>query len=101
MLCAPVPNESGVYVTEQVAVPDPFGTRLHVPRDPNVPVPPDATEKLTEPPGLLLVPVAVSVTVAVQVVACPTARVEGLQATLVEVERKAVNVTATLFVPVP
>jgi hypothetical protein len=43
--------------------------------------------KLTAPDGVLTVPPAVSVTVAVHVVDCPNITVAGEQLTLVEVER--------------
>jgi hypothetical protein len=43
--------------------------------------------KLTAPDGVLTVPPAVSVTVAVHVEACPNITVAGEQLTLVEVER--------------
>ena len=42
--------------------------------------------KLTVPDGVLTVPPAVSVTVAVHVVDCPSVTVAGEQLTLVEVE---------------
>ena len=51
----------------------------------------------TVPLGVIAVPVAVSVTVAVHVVACPTATVFGLQVTLVVVVRR---LTVTLALPV-
>ena len=49
--------------------------------------------KLTVPVGVLLVPVSVSLTVAVQVVAWPTTTDAGLQPTLVLVDRFAVTIT--------
>src|SRR3989442_6680710 len=52
--------------------------------------------KLTVPVGVLGVPVSVSLTVAVQVVDCPTTTDAGLQLTLVPVERL---LTVTVVVP--
>jgi hypothetical protein len=61
---------------------------VHVPPDPNVPVPPERRLKEIVPPGLVFVPVAVvSVTVAVQVVAWSTARDASAQETTVDVDR--------------
>jgi hypothetical protein len=75
--------------------------RVHEPADPNVPEPPEKRLNEIDPPGLLFVPDAVSVTVAVQVVTWSTAREEGVQETLVAVDRSVLKVTATLFVPLP
>jgi hypothetical protein len=50
------------------------------------------TEKVIVPPGVLVVPLSVSVTVAVQVVPLLASTVDGEQLTLVEVVR-AVTVT--------
>ena len=64
--------------------------RVHVP--PGV--------KVTVPVGVLVVPVAVSVTVAVHEVACPTNTVVGVHATVVVVVRKlTVTVVLPLLVP--
>jgi hypothetical protein len=52
--------------------------------------------KLTVPLGVLLVPTSASLTVAVQVVACPTTTDAGLQLTLVLVERL---LTVTMVLP--
>ena len=64
----------GVVLTEQVVNP-PVPDSVHVP--PGV--------KVTVPVGVLIVPTAVSVTVAVQVVGWPITTVDGLQATEVVV----------------
>jgi sorbitol-specific phosphotransferase system component IIBC len=80
-----VPVAVGVMVTEQVAeavVP----ARVHVPPGVNV----------TVPVGVDVVPVAVSVTVAVHDVACPTNTVDGVHATVVVVVRR---LTVTLVLP--
>jgi len=56
--------------------------------------------KVTVPVGVLVVPAAVSVTVAVHEVACPTNTVVGVQATVVVVVRKlTVTVVLPLLVP--
>jgi hypothetical protein len=60
----------------------------------NVPAP--LLLKPTVPVGVLLVPTSVSLTVAVQVVDCPTTTDAGLQLTLVPVERL---LTVTMVVP--
>ena len=54
------------------------------------------TAKLTVPSGGVAVPLAVSVTVAVQVVGCPTTTDDGEQLTVVPVERFAVTVTVVV-----
>ena len=79
-----VPVAVGVTLTEHVAeapVPD------------NVQVPPGVN--VTVPEGVIAVPVPVSVTVAAQLVACPTMTVEGVHATVVVVGR-VVTVTVAL-----
>ena len=81
-----MPETVGVVLTEHVAdapVPD----RVHVP--------PGA--KVTVPVGVEVVPAAVSVTVAVQDVACPMNTVVGVHATVVVVVRR---LTVTVAVPV-
>jgi len=79
-------------VTEHVAV-APVPARVHGDVV-NVPVPRDVNA--TVPVGVLTVPDEVSVTVAVHVPACPTARVVG-QASVVVVARL---LTVTLALPV-
>ena len=61
----------------------------------NVQVPPGA--KVTVPVGVLVVPVAVSVTVAVHDVACPTITEDGVHATVVVV---VLRLTVTVVLPV-
>ena len=84
-----LPDTVGVVLTEHVddaPVPD------------NVQVPPGV--KVTVPVGVLVVPAAVSVTVAVHEVACPTNTVVGVHATVVVVVRKlTVTVVLPLLVP--
>ena len=60
-----------------VAVPGVDSASEHVPV--KEPEPEGVTEKFTVPVGVASVPVEVSLTVAVQVVAWPTERVEGEQ----------------------
>jgi len=72
----------------------PLPESVQLPPPPKVPTPLEV--KLTVPLGVLVVPVSVSFTVAVQVVVPPTGTVAGVQLTLVEVER---FVTATVVVP--
>jgi len=60
-----------------------------------VPLPPDFV-KLTVPVGVLGVPVSVSLTVAVQVVDCPTTTDPGLQLTLVLVVRFGGSATSVM-----
>src|SRR2546428_13364649 len=78
-MCVPVPTTVGVYVTEQLELlPEPLsvqGLPLKVPAP--------LEEKSTVPIGVLVLPVAVSVTVAVQVVALFTGTLVGPQLTLV------------------
>src|SRR2546426_954586 len=92
MVCVPLPTALGVYVTEQEdELPEPAsvqGLPLKVPAV--------SEAKLTVPVGVDAVPVAVSVTVAVQVVLAPTGTLVGVQLTLVDVERW---VTTTVVVP--
>src|SRR2546428_8282632 len=82
-MCVPVPTTVGVYVTEQLELlPEPLsvqGLPLKVPAP--------LEEKSTVPIGVLVLPVAVSVTVAVQVVALFTGTLVGVQLTLVMVVR--------------
>ena len=63
---------------------------------PPLKVPALSEVKLTVPVGVDAVPVAVSVTVAVQVVLAPAGTVAGVQLTAVEVERLF---TVTVVVP--
>ena len=65
---------------------------------PKVPV--LSLEKVTEPAGVVLVPVSVSVTVAVQMVAAPTGTEAGVQLTAVVVER-VVTVSPKVPGPLP
>jgi len=69
-----VPETVGVVLTEDVAI-APVPDSVHVPPGVNV----------TVPLGVEAVPAAVSVTVAVHVVAWPITTVDGLQATVVVV----------------
>src|SRR3989442_12007565 len=92
MVCVPLPTALGVYVTEQEdELPEPASVQ-GLP----VKVPALSEAKLTVPVGVDFVPVSVSVTVAVQVVGCPTATVAGVPLTVVEVERLF---TVTVAVP--
>ncbi len=69
-----MPETVGVVLTEHVAI-APVPDSVHVPPGVNV----------TVPLGVEAVPAAVSVTVAVHVVAWPITTVDGLQATVVVV----------------
>jgi len=75
-----------VILTEQVAD-APVPARVQVPPGVNV----------TVPVGVLVVPAAVSVTVAVQDVACPTITEDGVHATVVVV---VLRLTVTVVLPV-
>jgi len=78
----------GVYVTEQLALAAPVtGSMLPVPRLQFVELrlPPPLDVKLTVPVGTVAAPSVLSVTVAVHVVAPPTATVAGVQLTVVVV----------------
>jgi len=59
-------------------------------------VPASLLVQLTVPVGVVFVPTSVSVTVAVQVVGCPTTTDDGEQITVVPVERFAVTVTVVV-----
>jgi len=84
-----VPDAVGVILTEQVAD-APVPASVHVPPGVNV----------TVPVGVLVVPAAVSVTVAVHDVAWPMKTVDGVHATVVVVVRKlTVTVVLPLLVP--
>lgn len=72
-------------LTEQVAD-APVPANVHVPLGVNV----------TVPDGVLVVPAATSVTVAVQLVACPITTADGLHATVVVV---VLRLTVTFVVP--
>src|SRR5438093_11539004 len=88
MVCVPAPSVVCVWVTERLAVlPVPVSVQLEL-----LKVPAPLLPKLTVPVGVLLVPVSVSLTVAVQVVAWPTTTDAGLQPTLVLVDRFAVTI---------
>jgi hypothetical protein len=78
-------------VTEQELAPEPG--RVQVPPEENVP---EASVKVTVPPGRTPVPVSLSDTVAVQVVAEFTGTVDGEQLTLVALVRL---VAVTVSVP--
>jgi hypothetical protein len=83
-----------VYVTEHVAdAPVPANVHGLVVK---VPVPLEV--KLTVPAGVLAVPAAVSVTVAVHVPACPTLNVVGQAIVVVVVLRLTVTVVDPLLV---
>ena len=75
-----------MILTEQVAD-APVPARVQVPPGVNV----------TVPVGVLVVPAAVSVTVAVQDVACPTITEDGVHATVVVV---VLRLTVTVVLPV-
>ena len=75
----------GVILTEHVA---------DAPVPASVQVPPGVN--VTVPVGVEVVPAAVSVTVAVQLVACPTITEEGVHATVVVVVRR---LTVTVVLP--
>ena len=81
-----VPETVGVVLTEHVAI-APVPDSVHVPPGVNV----------TVPLGVEAVPAAVSVTVAVHVVAWPITTVDGLQATVVVV---VLRFTVTVADPV-
>lgn len=93
IVCVPVPAAVGVYVTEQDAL-APLPDKVQAPPPLNVPALSEV--KVTVPLGVVFVPAAVSVTVAVHVVELPTSTVPGEQETLVEVERL---VTLTVVLP--
>jgi len=93
IVCEPVPIAVGVYVTEQLAE-LPVPVSVHVPLGLNVPLPLDV--KLTVPVGVELVPVLVSVTVAVHDVEPPSVTAAGEHVTVVPVERL---LTVTLVEP--
>src|SRR2546428_12280874 len=81
MVCVPLPTALGVYVTEQEdELPEPASVQ-GLP----VKVPALSEAKLTVPVGVDAVPVAVSVTVAVQVVGGPKGTLGGGQVTVVGV----------------
>lgn len=80
-----LPVAVGVMLTEHVAE-APVPASVHDPLGVNV----------TVPDGVLGVPVAVSVTVAVHDVACPTNTVDGVHATVVVV---VLGLTVTVVLP--
>src|SRR2546425_2454048 len=92
MVCNPPATAEVVSLSEQEAVPLEPASVQGLP----LKVPAVSEAKLTVPVGVDAVPVAVSVTVAVQVVLAPTGTLVGVQLTLVEVERW---VTTTVVVP--
>src|SRR2546426_8790095 len=82
MVCVPLPTALGVYVTEQEdELPEPASVQgLQVERAAV------SAAEISEPGIVDFAPETVSVTVAVQVVGCPTATVAGVKLTVVEVE---------------
>lgn len=89
-----VPAPVGVKVTEQLPM-----TRLQLVAGVNVPLAVPDEVNLTVPDGVLAVPDAVSVTVAVQVEPLLVTTDEGAQPTVVEVERP-VTVSENDWLPV-
>src|SRR2546430_7275185 len=89
MACVIVPSLVCGCVIERLAeAPLPVSVQLEL-----LKVPAPLLPKLTVPAGVLLVPVSVSLTVAVQVVAWPTTTDAGLQPTLVLGARFAGTIT--------
>jgi hypothetical protein len=88
MVCVPVPTALGVYVTEQLPA---TSVQLALEKSPAPPL-----DQLTLPVGVLALPPEASVTVAVQVVGSSAATVDGVQLTVVSVERL---VTVTVSPP--
>jgi hypothetical protein len=88
MVCVPVPTALGVYVTEQLPA---TSVQLALEKSPA-----PLLDQLTLPVGVLVLPPEASVTVAVQVVDSSTATVDGVQLTVVSVERL---VTVTVSPP--
>ena len=76
----PAEPDDGVYVTEQL--PLPFNVQVA-----ELNAPAALLDQLIVPDGVDAVPAAVSVTVAVHVVAVPTATDGGLHTTAVDVDR--------------
>jgi hypothetical protein len=93
MVCVPVAAAVGVYATEHVAV-APLPESVHEP--PPLNEPGLSLMKVTLPLGVVFAPLALSVTVAVQVVEPPTVTPLGEHDTVVVVARLA---TATLADP--
>jgi hypothetical protein len=92
MWASPDGQELGVLkVTEQLALAMLTAERVHgfLSKSPGL-----SLEKVTVPVGVLLVPAAVSVTVAVQVVHWSTGTFLGSQSSDVAVERRATATTA-------
>src|SRR2546425_1075271 len=92
MVCVPVPTAG----SEERRVGKEGRSRWSREHYKKMKVPAPLLLKLTVPVGVLGVPVSVSLTVAVQVVDCPTTTDAGLQLTLVLVERL---LTVTMLVP--
>src|SRR4051812_42302357 len=88
MVCVPAP-ELGVYVTEQLLGPLPEPESVHVAAAENAPVP--LLVNVTVPDGADAVPLSVSLTVAVQVVAWLTTTLAGAQLTAVLVIRFVIS----------
>ena len=88
-----VPTELGVKVTEQVDWLVVVGESVQLE---GVKLPLPLVPKVTVPVGAVLVPAAVSFTVAVQTVSLSTGTLAGVQLTVVEVAR-----LATLTVALP
>jgi hypothetical protein len=84
MVCV-VPFAVGVYVTEQLLVLTPASARVQAPPPLKAPLP--LVLNVTVPVGSDPPAPPVSATVAVQVVATPTATGDGAQLTVVEVGR--------------
>jgi hypothetical protein len=100
IVCVPVPNADGVYVTAHVEVELVAADSVQVALGENAPKAAPFVN-VTEPAGLDLVPLPVSVTVAVHVEPWLIATEAGEHATEVEVERlitvKAKPVASELF----
>ena len=88
-----VPEEEGVNITVQVAVPTvvPAAT-VHVPDELRIPAAVPDAEKLTVPVGVLAAPDPVSVTVAVQVESWLTTTIAS-QLMLVDVGRRRTDMS--------
>lgn len=88
-----LPVALGVNVTAQLELPEP-GLSAHV--APGANAPPESDVKLTLPPGIGPLPASVSVTVAEQLVGALATSDEGVQLTIVLVDRV---VTVRLVAP--
>jgi hypothetical protein len=85
----PAPVLLGVYVTLQVDVPALPDWSVHV-EEVKLPAPPPVLQEMV-PVGVIVVPALVSLTVAVHVVAVPTATGFGVHKTLVLVARLSIS----------